>query len=794
MFRSAERKVRSGLNRAAEIRDLADRYAGDRRRQELERALALARQATATLPDVHGDEGYRVRVYALLVEGETLSALGLVGDALTQLGLAALLMRSKPALFEPRVADGVDGLIADCYWQLGDPATAARFARLAGSPDLVAMLFDAGDPQVAELVDKMNTAGGPLEPAATVFAHLLGIRPATVGALQLTLGELNAAQPRLAIYARRALSDAFSISGNHAQALQVLVDGIGSQASTPAEEPETFWTDARLEQALASALVAAGEFASGLDTALGAWAKLESRRYQTPSTRLRSAAYSSYSSARRAALDACLWLGDARGVLELLEASRLQAQPLIAGDAAELRVAGVDPGGSDGMSAPPPQPAEPGWMEVPEPYSFVLADTFESRTELSVPPEIQVDAKSVLADARRRHAALSAQIGLRGRVVPLDRAIASVGGADAIYWASWVEEQVLYWGLWRSGKTLGAGSFRPCEHRSLFDSIATLAAMHAVESPWSTGAEPSDALALLNEAESVDERELTDPLTELLPPALRQAITDAEIELVISPAPEISFLPWPIIPLDSDSGLRLIERATLRFMPSAAAVDPVRAHTETVNQPFLITCDDPMGDLIPSEPRPALRRFGSADRAANHDDVEVATAAAVIAALQELEAGTPGLAFFRGHASWDDNDPTQSSLVMVGGDGIPAGLLFAHDTRTGRPAVPLPNTVVLSCCSTSGLRGRHGGEALGLVAGCLAAGASRIYSTNVDLLETPETCAMDDQLIAAALAPGDHFHRLRAVQLKRLEHWRTDSDANPATWAHFQAFGVAPRK
>jgi hypothetical protein len=497
--------------------------------------------------------------------------------------------------------------------------------------------------------------------------------------------------------------------------------------------------------------------------------------------------------------DAAVAAADWRTLTELIEAARLQAQPDIEGDPADIRSlrTAAQANASHASAAERPDVSE--GVPVPPLYGIVIRDAFEGRSELLVPPEVTVLGHRVLAETRHRLAKTMQHIRPRERSIALEEVLRTTADLDdALVWSSWIEGGAIYWTLAWGSTVIDGGVLRPEDAPETFAAIAAIAAAHDVESPWFNPGSV-DVVAALEDADGPEEQLLTQPLSALLPEPLRSALLAAEEprDLVMAVAPEIAFLPWPIIAIEEADigGRRLVEAATLRFVPSATALEAARRWLTTSNgsTPFLVACDNPTGDLIEVSPRAAFRRFGAESRTPMHEDVEVATALAVIEYLRTLKPGTPGLAFFRGHASWDDEDPTQSSLVMAGGDSIPAGLFFVRDAETGGPAIPLPSTVILSCCSTSGVRGRRGGESLGLVAGCLAAGASRVFATNVDVVETPFTNALDDMLIEIALDDGDQFAALRELQLKLLNEWRDSSTrwsgslldaAHPIVWAH----------
>ena len=134
-------------------------------------------------------------------------------------------------------------------------------------------------------------------------------------------------------------------------------------------------------------------------------------------------------------------------------------------------------------------------------------------------------------------------------------------------------------------------------------------------------------------------------------------------------------------------------------------------------------------------------------------------------------------------------DPAGSGLMLH--DGVlPAGFLCVRDTVSDELIVRLPSHVILSCCSSAGIRRFNGGESIGLTASCLRGGARCVIATAVDIFNWPFTERLDDMLITEVRAVHDHFSALRNVQLRLLDRWREYEDVecpqdgpHPIVWA-----------
>jgi len=389
--------------------------------------------------------------------------------------------------------------------------------------------------------------------------------------------------------------------------------------------------------------------------------------------------------------------------------------------------------------------------------------------------------------------------------IDLEPAINQLAGNLPCYWLSyWLEKEVLFWALAFDGVPIDGGEIRLSDDVALRESLTIVTVANRLQTRWRV--DPTLDVNLdhrLARADSFDEITLTAPLAALIPPALRTT-SETPRRLILSPAPELAGIPWPIIPVDPEvqPTRRLIEEFELHFAPSLASLAdvPPREQLQPAAQiPFLFSCDFYPDDPSPIAARGARVRFGPSSRIATESEVQPATSEGLLRTLAEIRPGAYGLGYFRTHFQWQEFAPTESGFVLED-DLLPSGWLFVADA--GRPLAGLPSRLILSCCSTTGLRGRFGGESLGLVAASMWCGAREIIATSIDVRQTAFTNALDEMLIKMALTSACHIGGLRALQLRLLNEWRrysalgiADDDGgdwspSPAIWAYYQACGL----
>jgi len=541
--------------------------------------------------------------------------------------------------------------------------------------------------------------------------------------------------------------------------------------------------DARVAQALGTACARAGNADAALGHHLLAWTRYDDLRYRVGSLPLRQAVDVQMARCRAGALAAAAHRRDFRLLLELIEASRLQATVGISGSGADLDETLRTVRHQERPKPPHTRKVEPEMM--PEAYQETADELLEARFDVSERTNVYVGRISRLAETRAADGGpddwnrldVEAVIGRHAR--PTD-----------LWWSTWYERGTLYWVLSRDGALAGGGAIFVTGDEPLCVALSLVSLRSRVDPPWPVPDRVAgiDVERYLTVADDPDERELATALSRVLPVALLRP-GDPGRRLYLSVAPELTPVPWPIIALDRPSpagpATRLIERFELRFLPSLAVLDRVTPAVSSgagPELPFLLSCD-----YFPAAvSRPPVRKAQMTLTA--HE----ATTVNVLRFLRALPPGTDGLAFFRAHYEWVDADPGSSGIVLAD-EILFSGMLAVRDEATGRILLPLPSTVVMSCCSTSGNRERNGGESLGLAPIAMLAGARRLIVTAVEVRHTAFTVAFDDMLIDLALRRTDHFAELRALQLRLLDDWRRGNQSPPPTpeiWAPYQAFGV----
>lgn len=562
-------------------------------------------------------------------------------------------------------------------------------------------------------------------------------------------------------------------------------------------------TDARLLQAMGIAADRAGDGDAALNCYLRAWCRYDDLRYRVGSGVIRRAIGDELMRARGGALAVVAHRGDLARMLEFIESCRLQAMPDLAGSTSEL-----DEVLTTGVHKPKESPVGARIVDpdrLPEPFRLAVADLFDNRADVSDQIDIHVGGVSSLAEVRSTDGLTS-----RRDRLDIERVMGHLSRPDDLWWSSWYERGVLYWVLCRNAAPVNGGALDIEDDDELRAALSRTSLAYRIDGPWPVDEHeaPYDLRRVLGVADSTAELTLTATLGRLLPEEVRSP-GDTARRLFMSAAPELAPVPWPILPVDAEAvpAVRLVECFELRFLPSLAVLDRAtrtgQAHEKNGEDelPFLLACNYFPTDQGPS-PMPARRariNLAAREQCGGSPDVIEATMFNFMRYLRTLQPGTDGVAFFRTHYEWIDADPGMSGIALADGT-IPSGLLMARDGDRGRTLLNLPSTMVMSCCSTSGIRERNGGETLGFGAVAMIAGARRLILTAVQIRDTPFTIRLDDMLIELAIRAGDHFHALRGLQLMLLGEWRRSivdgralvPEAMPAPdiWAQYQAFGV----
>lgn len=365
----------------------------------------------------------------------------------------------------------------------------------------------------------------------------------------------------------------------------------------------------------------------------------------------------------------------------------------------------------------------------------------------------------------------------------LDEWIGRVGGREGWFWSSWAWLGDLYWavrgpdGGWHAGRT----------------SISGLAeALSDVETDLHGG----DRSGQFENHDT--ERAIAGTIgATVLPEPLVGALRTAQAPLdVVVAGSFISELPLAAAVLPGTSDTRLVEKATLRWLPPLALLPPVARAAEQVEPPLpvLVAVADPAGDLSNARHTDLVAGdllTGTEFRRGAEPPppwARPATRVNFVAALSALTAGEAGMLVFYGHVDQPGvADGPSTSLVLTD------GLLPAQRLR----GLPAPSHVLLSACESSGASGTGAGEWLGLAGSLLLAGARQVVATSWPLPDTAFTGRMDRELTEQIRLTGDSAASLTRVQRAALDQWREqewsptalEDAALPRTWAAFIAIG-----
>jgi len=558
------------------------------------------------------------------------------------------------------------------------------------------------------------------------------------------------------------------------------------------------WFVGELEQQAASIYTAMRQHENARRLAVAAWAKLDTARYRACSHTQRQSTWRAFAPSRYAALRASVELGDARGVAELIESSRLQS--LIATEIEIDHQEEKDKIDATGVAVPSQERAagdeQPGENVMMSSAVFTAIGDAYNATRLQSQASIKYQGVSLFASEY----AITAGGGQAGRA--LDDAL-----PDGAFWSSHIENGFLFWFLAVDGGPVDFGVMDLRQHQNLTPVLLGLAGHSNSAEPETWNLPPHrqqsgeyyEPYTHLASWKSPEEQIISHTIGELLPETLVDLLKNSAkpLEITIAAARELGCVPWPIAILSGTED-RLVEHAILRMWTST----PTQLNRSSRPRPcpgtpipFVLTCDNPDGTL---RERTAISPATSAKTVLGGPGSAVpATKNAVLHALHEIGPGTPGLFFYRGHGV-HDSDPAWSALPLVDGS-IQAGELFGT-LDGGTPFLPMPSRAIISGCSTSG-GSLLAGEGLGLAAGLIQAGAEQVITTATDVIDTSFTEAFEDMLIKGSLAPdGDNAVLLRAAQLKMLHEWKLYSlrggishredikDPHPIIWAAYHAY------
>lgn len=814
-------KAKSALQDAVRILETVPGQAPNSQRLILEAAQRRARDAASLVASARDRSGSKLWADAKLISGDCAFRLGEPDEGLAvMLASAATYLTIAGSRRQDADLANATYIISRSYSRLGDSKRAALFAaetylctprRTRDIQRLVwclAAMLAAGD-RSAVMEALADLCGEQLpEPGASMFLileHASGYRRHQLARILEANERLMGVPAESAVLFRLTVAAEFRAAGGQDEALRVL-ERLLQQLADETAPP---WTIARVQQVVADILVGAERYEEALDQALSSWVVLDEFRYHTGSPRLRRTIHDSYALARRAAMTAATELQDWRLLSELIEAARLQSASDIEGSLEEFDAA-------IGGRGPAPRASRGDTRTInvdglATPYSYIYNDLTDSRTDLGMAADVTVAGRSVIAVAREKARKHALHIVGSRKSVALESCLAKAYNGDALWWSTWHERGLIFWTVSRRTGPTDGGYIDLTADPALRHALTVCCEGNGLSVPWPGGGSSQDLEQALRVCDSAKELALTGQLARLLPPQIRHKTETGQADaaasrLLISPAPELAGVPWPVLPVGGSPELpvRMIERYELQFIPSLATIAdvvPAGDYHEAKRVPYVMSCDYLIPDTFPAPPRPAEVRFGTAQQRAGHPDISLATPEAVASFLRSLEPGLPGLITFRTHFSSIAGDPTASGFELSGGT-LEAGWLLPRDLRAGRTVLALTSRVLLSCCSTSAAQERYGGESLGLVAACLHIGARMIVATSVNILQTSFTNELDELLTEMMLASHSHVHSLHLLQSQMLRDWRSDNKLKthingsdikaplPVIWAYYQAYGV----
>ncbi|MEV5967213.1 CHAT domain-containing protein [Kribbella sp. NPDC051952] len=666
----------------------------------------------------------------------------------------------------------------------------------------------AGD---AEVTDRLLAIAGEAEhpdPAVPFFVDLIralheGRMPRScTGEEMVSLAEFG---DHVFGMTCAVLADRFRLAGSHDRALQfgrAAADYLGPAGADG-------WIVGNVEQQVALARAASGDYELALRSALVAWAKLDSQRYRACDHTQRLSLWKNMAGARWVALSSALALGDVRTLVELIEACRVQSIL-----ATETEVfdndeeqgtqkfedrSGISADGSEGPSDEAPDSGK----SLPS-LLFKAMEDAQNSNKLGIPSFVTYQGFSRLAQEF-----VDQDPDLQGKLeeLPLEYALPA-----GLFWSSHIENAHMFWYVARDGEVVSHGmtDLRVIQHLTPILTALTGYSHGSEGNLWNlpdlTAAdevEDWEPFRDLGSWRSVEEEVVCRTIGNLLPPALVELINTATGQtpiLTLASSRELSCVPWAIA-LMPGLDTRLIEHVALQMWTSVRSESVRRRRCESrepeagLRRPFLIACDNPDGTLRDRSIGSSIK--DGAVRLGTYAGDGPALKQVLLRSLHEIGSNTDGLFFYRGH-SRHSIDPATTYLPLQD-EPLYAGELFGQ-LEGGIPFAPMPSMVILSCCSSS-TGALLGGEGIGLVAGLIQAGADEVIATSIDILDVSFTGAFDDFLIdGIRKAKNGHAHMLRELQLRMLQEWKIFStrggqdwsedvlDPHPIIWAFYHAY------
>ncbi|SNQ50818.1 hypothetical protein FRACA_540004 [Frankia canadensis] len=802
--------------------------APDRRRELLTAALAECDTIAAQLA-APGAPAPLVKAPLLRLDGEIRAHLGHLDLAMLTLGRSAALLHTDGVPLFPEPAAAAFLHLGRCYRQLGDASTAIRMFEAAArttrrsrdSQYVVALMLTCVEadrrPELAACLDALEVKPAVLKPPDRAVYRLCAYLD---GRADLSLRELRRLEKQCAVRrpgdAERSVLAASAYLHRmrwHPGDADDALDCLRRAADAAALAARGFdpYTVACARRLAAEGLMLAGRREEALGAALESWAATQRNAARTSSGRLRVSARALGDRAVAIALDCAASQRDWRLQAELLATLHLERQPGRSAAPRDVICAaaplGPELAGLDIVSVAAPDLCLAAHRDVVDAWSVPPAI-----------PRVSVEGRCALADAERASGGTHGGPD-RSTVVGLEQLHRQVAGGrrETCWWLSWVSGASVFSTVLPDGRPPAGERVDLADDQELRHALSALA--HCVGiTPLTTSQEPPistrTTFTSLRSHDSLEELEVTRPLAALVPATLVTRLTDDAtrpvLDVLACIAPELSGVPWPIVPLrPGPQATRLVERCTLRVLvptgPQGIAEPGPGAEWRAGAGPFRrggrTSCSDPTGqlrwtpvlasDICPGRQPPAGTLGGASP--ARYIQVEEF--------LARYQPASPGTLLLRGVAHWDGPDMTRHGLRF------PAGAVLEARRFRGPTSdaawLRCPAHVLLSTRQPATFPIVRGGESVQYAGALLTAGARTVVFTAADVADSSFAHAVDLDIEANLADTEDPARWLRDYQLRLLHQWRHFSltmehepedirSPLPLIWAYYQAAqGVA---
>ncbi len=818
------------LDKVAKKKDRALRSsAADLQRELLAATLAECGTIAARLATPEMSTALLVKARLLLLEGEIRAHLGHLDLAMLALGRAAALFHADGSPRSSALAATALLHLGRCYRQMGDHSTALSLWGSAAenirngedSQLLVTYLLltcvEADRRQelsayldwLAANPGVMRSSGRPVHRLSAYLDGRVDMSLRDLRQLEKQLATGFPGRPELSVLAAHAYLNRLRWHPREAdEALDCLVRAIAASSAG-----SDLYTVARANHLAAEGFCLAGRRDEALRPALACWAAVQLNAGRTCSSRLRASARAVGSWAVAIALDCAASRQDWNLQAELLATLHLERVPGRSA-APQAMISAATPLGTELVEL------DLASISAPD---LCLRPHHDVVDSWSAPPpatRVFVGGRSALSEAGRAHLGTAGGSGAPVDVLleQLHRQI--VGGRrDSCWWLSWVCETSVFSVVVRDGHPPVGERVKLTDHKELRRALWELASCVGTRplteeqnAPIST----RTTFQSLRSYDSLEELELTQPLGRLVPAGIVEQLAarpaERPLDVFTCTAPELSGVPWPIVPLTPGyQARRLVEVCTLRVValtgPESvggprswdarwAAGRPPQGGTGSAS------CSDPTGQLRWT---PLLASEISPERQSRNEVFGGATPARLTEVerfLGQFQPGQPGILVLRGVAQWDSPDPTRNGLRFPAGDVLEARQFLG--TTNVSAGLRCPRLVLLSTRQPTTFPIVRGGEVVEHVTAFLAAGAHDVVFTAADVADSSFAHAFDLDIETNISNAEDPARWLRERQLRLLGQWRHFSltmehepedirSPLPLIWGYYRvAHGVCP--